>query len=136
MALHAVGLLEIELQAALVAIDLAEYGRESRLVAGPAMAGIVTRARVFDLNDIGTHVGQVHAAHGTGQQPGQVEDTNSAERLTAHSKKNTKQKNTGTVYLFPAHPRACLKFVLGGNRYTVPVFSYPLFFLQLGFEFW
>ncbi len=82
--LHALGLLQIQLEAALVAVDEIENRGDARLVVGPALTRIVARARVFDLDDVRAHVRQVQTAHGAGEEPGQIQNADVGERLTAH----------------------------------------------------
>src|SRR5437660_11781629 len=75
-------LLQIEPHRELVAIDQPEkigHGRNSARV--PHGAGIVPRFRVFDLDDVRPHVGEMQRRHRTGKEPRQVEDADAGERL-------------------------------------------------------
>ena len=68
--LHAFGVLEVQAHAAFVAVEHFAHRRR----------GVVARAQVFDLDDVGTQVGQVQGAHGAGQQAGEVEHTHALQR--------------------------------------------------------
>jgi hypothetical protein len=76
---HRLGRLEIERHAALVAVE-EQVGRGlAVLVRGPG-AGLVARARVLDLDDVGPKIGEEGPAPGTGDDAGEIEDADAVER--------------------------------------------------------
>jgi hypothetical protein len=82
---HAGGLLEVEAQAFLVAIDHAEEDAVAAFASGGALtrthgAGVVAGARVLDLDHLGAEVGQMHGRHRPGQQAREVEHADARER--------------------------------------------------------
>ena len=83
----AFGLLQVDLQAALVAVDDgAQRGR-----------CMVARACVLDLHDIGAEVGQVLRAYRTGHQAREVQHAHAAQRRFADGHVDTVGVNTGTA---------------------------------------
>ena len=68
--LHAFGVLQVQAHAAFIAVEHFAHRRR----------GVVARAQVFDLDDIGPQVGQVQGAHGAGQQAGEVEHAHALQR--------------------------------------------------------
>ena len=81
--LDAIGLLEVQRHAALVAIDREEHRRD-RAFGRAERAGVVARAGVLDLDDVGAEIGEVQRAHRTGQQAREVQDAHAGERFRDH----------------------------------------------------
>ena len=52
---------------------------------GTHLAGIVTALGIFQLDDRSTHIGQDHAAVGTSQNTGQVENDHAIQKTFAHN---------------------------------------------------
>jgi hypothetical protein len=74
-------MLEVEGEAALAAVD----GKEVRALAvnkrGAPSAGVVTLARLLDLDDVGPRIRERLRAIRTGEDPRQVDDVDAGERL-------------------------------------------------------
>src|SRR6266568_3792995 len=73
-------LLQVEADRALVAIDQLEENRTPP-ARGTHCAGIVSRFRVLDLDDIRPHVGEMQRRHGPWKEARQIEDADAGERL-------------------------------------------------------
>ena len=69
--------LEVELQAALVAVPQHEGRRLAFDEGGCPAHGVALRA--FDLDDVGPQVGELHAAEGAGKMGREVEDEQAVE---------------------------------------------------------
>jgi hypothetical protein len=78
--LLAFGRLQVERDRALVAVDAVEVGGLGLAHAQAPVARVVAAARVLDLDHLGAHVGQHHAAPGARQDAGQVEDAHAGKR--------------------------------------------------------
>jgi hypothetical protein len=76
---HPLRRLEVERHVPLVAVDDQKRRRLTILVGRPGPR-LVAAARVLDLDDVGTQIGQQHAAEGASQHPGQVEHADTFER--------------------------------------------------------
>ena len=76
--LDALGLLEIERDVALVAVD-DEEGRGLPVLVGRPRARLVAAPGVLHLDDVGAEVGEEHGAEGTGQDTGAIDDTDAFE---------------------------------------------------------
>ena len=72
-------MLEVEADAALVAVADQEEGRHAGIAPRPGLARGVARGRL-DLDDIGAHVAQQHGAVGAEQHGGEVEDPDAFHR--------------------------------------------------------
>ena len=71
--------LQIEREVPLVAVDDQERRRLALFVGRPG-AGFVAGPGVFHLDDVGAHVGQEHAAEGTGENAREIDDPHTVER--------------------------------------------------------
>ena len=71
--------LQIEREVALVAVD-DEKGRRFAFLVGRPGARFVARPGVLDLDDVGPHVGQEHAAEGAGENAREIDDPDTVER--------------------------------------------------------
>jgi hypothetical protein len=80
----ALGLLQVEAQRALVAVDELEEGAGFARP-GAHRTGVVALAGVLDLDDVGAEVGEVLGGDGARQQPGEVEHAQAGKRLAALS---------------------------------------------------
>lgn len=79
------GTLEIQREAALVAIDgPVEVAGSALFPAATHGAHVVAGAGVLDLDDVGAEVGEVEARHRARQEAGQVEHPDAGKRLMAH----------------------------------------------------
>ena len=75
------GVLEVEREAALVAVDRLEVGRLPPLVVrGPPGAGLVSSPGPLDLRHLGAEVGEHHRRERTGEDAGEVEDAQGPQR--------------------------------------------------------
>ena len=75
---------QVESHASLVAVDRHEDRALAAELAAIGCAGGIAAGRLFDLHDVGTHVGQVHAAGGPGDEVRQLEDAIAGERQDGH----------------------------------------------------
>jgi len=76
----ALGLLEVERHALLVAVDAHEIRALARLKGRTPAAGVVALARLFDLDHPRAEVGEEHRAVRPGEHAGQVEDGDTLKR--------------------------------------------------------
>ena len=74
-------LLEVEGQAALVAVDGQEVGAFRADKGRPPVAGIVAAARQFNLEDVGAIVAQHQGTERAGQGPGQIQHAHPLQRF-------------------------------------------------------
>ena len=72
------GILEIDRERALVAVERVEH-RRVLIHERRHPAQVVTAGGVLDLDDVGAEVGQEHSAEWPREQPGQIEDSNVVE---------------------------------------------------------
>lgn len=69
-------MLQVDPYRTLIAVDQIEVT--------PLIAGVVTLAGIFDLDDVSAHICQMLGTQGAGQQPGKIENTDSVQRRFAH----------------------------------------------------
>ena len=82
--------LEIQGKAALVPVDTQVVGADVVDERWSPGARVVPLAWLLDLDHLGAHVAQQHGAVGPGHDPGQIDDTNSVQRLHAHAPPSTR----------------------------------------------
>jgi hypothetical protein len=70
---------QIEGQRALVAVEAGEIPTQP-VTHDPLPAHRVAPARGFDLDHLGTHIGEQHRAERPGEDPGQINDAQSRQR--------------------------------------------------------
>jgi hypothetical protein len=83
------GLLEVQRQAALVAIDQLEIARLA--VHGAGAACVVAGTGVLDLDHVGAEIAEVHGCQRSWQESAQIKDAKSVERGWAHAEGLSKE---------------------------------------------
>jgi hypothetical protein len=83
------GLLEVQRQAALVAIDQLEIARLAVHCAGAAC--VVAGTGVLDLDHVGAEIAEVHGCQRSWQESAQIKDAKSVERGWAHAEGLSKE---------------------------------------------
>ncbi|KAF1051459.1 MAG: hypothetical protein GAK34_01516 [Delftia tsuruhatensis] len=72
--------LQVQRDRALVAVGAVEVGGVALAHAHAPVARVVAAARVLDLDDLGTQVGQRHGTHGAGQHARKIQDAHAVQR--------------------------------------------------------